>query len=632
MDIERFFFSPRFPTASGIRHPVQALSLAALLVCTHAADSPPRELIPDPLDRFHLADPSSGLRPEGEARAQALLHYYRGTKLERAGDVDRALEAYETALSHAPSNLALAEKTAQLAGQYGNPARGLAILERAHKLNPENPRSFILLSEYLSTYHENRRENVERSLAVMQDAAKRFPANPEVHERLILLHMMRRDQSAAEAALAEALKVEVTDPAYWLEMARVAQRLHPVGEGQASPEIDAIYEKALAHSGGDLEIGTRIADHYRLTRQLDRAAELYRQVIKDHPDALVVRERLAGVYGLQENLEMVLSTLLELEQINPHRLETQKSIAQLFFKQAQKFDADNRKPEARAAYGNSVTHFLKSFRIAKGEVSEYILVAEMQQYAGQTEDAVALLQRARFHYPEEIPLAIALAESLSAAKRYPEAIETFKSTEKVSQELRPDLLDDRFYFSYGAAVERNKQFDEAANLFRKSIELAPVDSNPQRQARALNYLGYMWLEQNRNLQEAGELIIRANDLMPEEGAFVDSLGWYYFMVKDYKKALIHTLKAGQLMDLNEPENAVVLDHIGQAYFQLGHREKAVSYLERALSMDKGNQDFSKRLEQFRKDPAPEKVPLDFLPAEEPPGAQPASEKPPRTAA
>jgi len=111
---------------------------------------------------------------------------------------------------------------------------------------------------------------------------------------------------------------------------------------------------------------------------------------------------------------------------------------------------------------------------------------------------------------------------------------------------RPDLLDDRFYFSYGAAVERNKQFDEAANLFRKSIHLAPVDADPQRQARALNYLGYMWLEQNRNLKEAGELIIRANDLLPDEGAFVDSLGWYYFLVKDYPKALIYSLPCRQI--------------------------------------------------------------------------------------
>jgi tetratricopeptide (TPR) repeat protein len=194
------------------------------------------------------------------------------------------------------------------------------------------------------------------------------------------------------------------------------------------------------------------------------------------------------------------------------------------------------------------------------------------------------------------------------------------------------LLDDRFYFSYGAAVERNKQYDEAANLFRKSIDLAPVDADPQRQARALNYLGYMWLEQNRNLKEAGELILRANDLMPDEGAFVDSLGWYYFLVKDYPKALIYTLKAGSLMDLEDPENAVVLDHIGQSYFQLGHRDEALKYLEKAAAMDPKNPEFSKRIQEFRTGPVPSQVPLDFLPAPAPENAPEAPKPPPRTAA
>jgi len=631
MDLERFPPSLRFLTAFCFQHPVQVFAALCLAASVNASGATSGQLIPDALDRFNLSSDSSHLGADGEARAQALLFYYRGTRLERTGDVDGALEAYETALLHAPNYLPLAEKASQLAGQYGNPARGLAILERAHQLNPESPRSYILLSEYLSTYHENRRENVERSLSVMQEAVKHFQEDPEVHERLIILHMMRRDQAAAEAVLAEALKANVAAPAYWLEMARVAQRLHPIAEGQISTEINAIYEKALANSDGDLEIGIQVADHYRVTRQLDRAAELYKQIIAAHPEALTVRERLAGVYGLQDNLDMVLSTLLDLERINPHRLETQKSIATLFIKQADEFTKENREEDAEKAYANSVTHYLKAFRIAKGDAEDYIRVARMQQFIGQADESVALLQRARFHYPEEILLAIALAESLSAAKRYPEAIEAFRSTERISLELRPDLLDYDFYFHYGAAVERNKQFDEAANLFRKSIDLVPADADPRLQARALNYLGYMWLEQNRNLKEAGELIIRANDLLPDEGAFVDSLGWYYFLVKDYPKALIYSLRAGTLMDLTDPDNSVVLDHIAQIYFQLGHRGEAVRYIEKAAAMEPENKDFSKRLEEFRTAPVPDKVPLDFLPPTSAPEETAKPERPSRSA-
>jgi tetratricopeptide (TPR) repeat protein len=598
-----------------------------------APSAEPRQLIPDFLDRFHVSGPESHLGPEGERRAQALLQYYRGTRLERAGKVDDALDAYETALKFAPSHLPLAAKASELAGQYGDSARGLVILETAHRLNPDRPEASILLSEFLSTYHDNRRENIERSLAVMEEASRRFPAAVEVQERLIVLHMMRRDLAAAEAVLAQALARDIPDPRYWLEMARVAQRLKGGEEDAALPEINSIYEQALARSGGDLEVETAVADHYRMTRQLDRAEELYLRIIRNRPDALSARERLAGVYALKDQPDKVLATLLDLERINPHRLETQKSIAGLYFEQAQRLDDERKPAEAKQAYANSVNHFLKSFRISKGEVREYILVARMQQYSDRPDDAVELLQRARFHYPDEIPLAIALAESLSAAKRYGEAVESFRATEKISQELRPDLLDDQFYFSYGAAAERNKQFDEAANLFRKAIDLAPADGEPHRTARALNYLGYMWLEQNRNIEEAGNLIQRANDLMPDEGAFVDSLGWYHFLAKDYRKALFHLLRASQLMDLDHPENAVVLDHLAQTYFQLGHQEEAIRLLERALVAEPGNADFRQRLESFRTGPAPERVPLDFLPPGVAPNGPeaPAAPEPPRPA-
>jgi len=183
-------------------------------------------------------------------------------KLERTGDVDGALEAVRDRSQACPEPSAPRGEGLTISGADGNPARGLAILEKAHQLNPDNPRSYILLSEDLSTYHENRRENVERSLSVMQDAVKRFQDDPEVHERLIILHMMRRDQPAAEAVLAEALKANVTAPAYWLEMARVCPAASPSHRRSGLTRDQCHLRKGSCQfRTGDLEIGTQVADH-----------------------------------------------------------------------------------------------------------------------------------------------------------------------------------------------------------------------------------------------------------------------------------------------------------------------------------------------------------------------------------
>ena len=68
--------------------------------------------------------------------------------------------------------------------------------------------------------------------------------------------------------------------------------------------------------------------------------------------------------------------------------------------------------------------------------------------------------------------------------------------------------------------------------FAKALELNPNDSG------ALNYLGYWWADEGRNLEEAIELITRAVELHPDNGYYADSLGWIYFKIGEADKAVI----------------------------------------------------------------------------------------------
>lgn len=46
-------------------------------------------------------------------------------------------------------------------------------------------------------------------------------------------------------------------------------------------------------------------------------------------------------------------------------------------------------------------------------------------------------------------------------------------------------------------------------------------------------------------------------------------------------------------------DAVILDHIGQAFYQVGDKDKAVEYLERAVELEPGNEEYTTRLKEFR---------------------------------
>src|SRR5213078_3839669 len=58
-----------------------------------------------------------------------------------------------------------------------------------------------------------------------------------------------------------------------------------------------------------------------------------------------------------------------------------------------------------------------------------------------------------------------------------------------------------------------------------------------KHAEAYNYVGYMYAERGQNLDEAISLIGQALSLEPDNGYFIDSLGWAYYQQGKYPDAL-----------------------------------------------------------------------------------------------
>ena len=98
----------------------------------------------------------------------------------------------------------------------------------------------------------------------------------------------------------------------------------------------------------------------------------------------------------------------------------------------------------------------------------------------------------------------------------------------------------------------------------------------------MNYLGYMWADINRNLDEAAKYIIRANELAPENAAYVDSLGWLHYRQGKHKEALTELQRAAELMK-DEPDSTIH-EHIGDALQQLGKADEARAEWETSLRL------------------------------------------------
>jgi tetratricopeptide (TPR) repeat protein len=113
---------------------------------------------------------------------------------------------------------------------------------------------------------------------------------------------------------------------------------------------------------------------------------------------------------------------------------------------------------------------------------------------------------------------------------------------------------------------------EAIEQLRKMVIADPENGE------ALNYLGYTLVERNEDLDEAERLIKEAVRLMPENGAYLDSLGWLYFKKGNLSFARYYLLKAIRFE--KDPE---IYQHISQLYQRLGDAKKAEYYHRKSIS-------------------------------------------------
>lgn len=129
----------------------------------------------------------------------------------------------------------------------------------------------------------------------------------------------------------------------------------------------------------------------------------------------------------------------------------------------------------------------------------------------------------------------------------------------------------RLVYARGLLAAEQGRLELAEADFR-----AILDENPE-DAMALNALGYTLADQTDRLDEAHDLISRAYELVPDDAAVVDSLGWVEYRRGNHQEALVHLRRA---LDLQF--DAEIAAHLGEVLWVTGEKEEAREIWRRAL--------------------------------------------------
>ncbi|MDP2261313.1 MAG: tetratricopeptide repeat protein [Caulobacter sp.] len=193
------------------------------------------------------------------------------------------------------------------------------------------------------------------------------------------------------------------------------------------------------------------------------------------------------------------------------------------------------------------------------------------QSAKDADRGLGMARQAYEAYPDDRDAAVTYADLLRANGRFAESAEVLDGViSRAGGE--PDW---RLLYMRGIALERSGQWPAAEKDLMAALAQQP------NEPELLNYLGYAWIDRGERLAEAMDMVKRAVAANPRSGAMVDSLGWAYFRIGDFRRA-VEKLEEAVLLSPADPE---INSHLGDAYWRVGRQIEARFQWSRTLTLD-----------------------------------------------
>ncbi len=196
------------------------------------------------------------------------------------------------------------------------------------------------------------------------------------------------------------------------------------------------------------------------------------------------------------------------------------------------------------------------------------------------EEYEVFLQKAHELKPKDIGISEYLAQFYFYKKKPKEAIAIYERI----LEVNPNYVEALFWLGY--LYEESGAHTKAIDTWKRGLK---IDSDF---APILNSLGYTYAQGGVNLKEAEGMIQRALEQEPENGAYLDSLGWIYFQRGELEEAEEYLTRAISLV--KDPE---IYEHLGDLYIKMGDKEKGLIYYKDGLLQFPDNRPLQQKIRE-----------------------------------
>ena len=504
--------------------------------------------------------------------------YLLGVMAEREGDLNGAANAYISALAEAPMEHSLKQRALaySLASGWEDMDNALRLAKTLHLQDEPGSTAWIFLAAAYA-----KEGNYERALRYFERAQDGVPSL--LHFKVLEAHTKLAKGESRKKVLKEMAEFES-------HTSLAAHHLYHLARLQARAGET---EKALIHleQAHETDVGSllpalALGETLELQNMKTAAQQVYNEFLSKNADRFLLLRK----EGFEGTRDMALGEKRTLE------VDLSEAIFELgMLMWAQKLDIpalqllniaiwldDNpvyhyyvgMVEEFAGRYERAVAHYIQIPTDHDVWVASQVrLIDVLFTHLNVQDDAVTKMLDLSALFPKNVYLKQNLAEMYYQEQDYAAAIPYFDDVLK-ALESQPEKERVSLYFARGASYERLQQYEKAEMDLEKALKIQPNNST------ILNYLGYMWLDADMNLDKASNLVAKAALLRPNDGAILDSLGWVYYKKGQYAKALLYLERALQYI----PDDPTVLEHLGDVYLKLGNAKRARQYWQESLDL------------------------------------------------
>ncbi|HEV2348229.1 MAG TPA: tetratricopeptide repeat protein [Terriglobia bacterium] len=469
----------------------------------------------------------------------------------------KAEDAFKKILASDPSSRNAISSLAQLYTDQGDYARAIDLLTRIPDSDMDGPLLGMLAYAYSQTHKS------DQAIATFEKAMSRDPENQDIRKAYVETLMESGKADEAREELQKILKADPEDGQSYMRLGQLDRQ-----EGRFEQARQELERAKTLMPPDSAEIPYQQVMLEDAAGNPDKAIEILQGLLKqtENPkgdytlaeanNRAIFLERLGEIYREQEKFDLAIASFKQIETLGKEEAPRGEGMV------IETLRLSKQPEQALAAAEAAVKKY-------PDDRSLRYLRASLLGEQGHVDEAIQQLQGMVNGSRSDSEIYLSMAQIYSQAKRYADAEAVTNKALGLSSKPEDQKV---ARFMLGSIFERQKKWDLAEEQFKQVLAMDPLN------APAANYLGYMLADRGVRLEESVKYIQKALEIDPNNGAYLDSLGWAYYKMERFDLAQAPLEKAVRLLG-GDP---TVQEHLGNLYLKLGKKAEAEKQWEQAL--------------------------------------------------